>query len=184
MEVKDFDEFVQRQLVGLSEWDQIDWDRARNEWLRYLDLLYKKVEGFLSRYTSTGKIRIRYAPVDLNDERLGAYTADRMILQIGRQEILLAPSGSLFMDFKGLVKVIGSAAEAVLVLAEKDRHSTLPRFAGSRTGQRTDLLQNEPVVASEKIEWIWKIMPRPPERRLIELTEESFFQLILEVSNG
>jgi len=183
MELKEFDEFVQRQLVGLGEWDQIDWDRAREEWLRYLDLLYKEVEGFLSRYTSTGRIRIRYVSADLNDERIGAYTANRMILQIGRQEVLLAPSGSLFMDFKGLVKVIGSASEAVLVLAEMDRHSTLPRFAGSRTGQRTDLLQNQAVV-SEKVEWVWKIMARPPERQLIELTEESFLQLILEVSNG
>lgn len=35
-----------------------------------------------------------------------------------------------------------------------------------------------------KIEWEWKILTRPPERRFIEITQETFFDLIMEVANG
>jgi hypothetical protein len=183
MAVKEFDEFVTRQLAGLDEWDQVDWERARKEWLKHLGVLYERIEVLLSRYTESHKIRIRTTPVDLNDEAVGAYVANKMILRIGRQEVILVPSGSLFLDFKGLVKVIGSAADAALVLAEKDRRSTLPFYTGPQTGQRTDLLANDSS-AARNIEWAWKILPRPPSRQLFDLTEENFFQLIMEVSNG
>ena len=127
MEVREFDEFVSRQQVGDVGEDKVNWDQERDEWLRYLDSLYNRVEGLLSQYTSSGKIQIRYKPLDLNEENIGSYTARQMILRIGRQEVDLVPVGTLFIGFKGLVDVIGSAGKASLVLANKDRHSTLPQ---------------------------------------------------------
>jgi hypothetical protein len=41
-----------------------------------------------------------------------------------------------------------------------------------------------PSKRSHEIEWEWKIVTRPPERRFIEITQQTFFDLIMEVANG
>jgi hypothetical protein len=88
--------------------------------------------------------------------------------------------------------VIGSAGKASLALANKERHSTLPQVTirgGPKTQQLTKIRNksrsdNELVASFGKIEWVWKILPRPPARELDELTRENFFQLLMEVTNG
>ena len=183
MAVKEFDEFVKRQ----HETGQVDWDRERDEWLAHLDALYRKIETMLSTYTSSGQIGIRYKTIDLNEEDIGSYQARQMIVRIGRQEVDLVPAGTRFIGFKGFVEVIGSAGKASLALANKDRHSTLPE--GPHTRKLRKIVEeyrsrSELVASSAKIEWAWKILPRPPGRDLDELTQESFYQLLMEVTNG
>lgn len=190
MTVKEFDEFVERQQGAA----QVDWDRERDEWLAHLDELYGKIETMLNVYTSSGQISTRYKTIDLNEENIGSYQARQMILRIGRQEVDLVPAGTRFIGFKGYVEVIGSAGKASLALANKDRHSTLPQVSihtpvGPKASQlikiRNDSRSGSELVASSgKIEWAWKILPRPPGRNLDELTPESFFQLLMEVTNG
>jgi hypothetical protein len=195
MEVSEFDEFVSRQQVGEAGKNQINWNQARDEWLDSLNSLYLRIETMLSQYTSTGKIQIAYKPIELSEEDIGAYTARQMTLRIGRQQVYLIPAGTLFIGFKGVVAVVGSAGKASLVLANKDRHSTLPQVTVRllHVGPKTRKLierrnegqsETELVPSSADIEWVWKIMARPPQRQLFELTAENFFQLLMEVSNG
>jgi hypothetical protein len=195
MEVKEFDEFVSRQQVGDVGKSQVNWNQERDEWLVYLNSLYRRIEVMLSQYTTSGKIQIAYKPINLNEENIGAYTARQMILRIGRQEVDLVPAGTLFIGFKGLVDVIGSAGKASLVLANRDRHSTLPQVTirispvGPVTRKNIkirneNISDTELVPSSGNVEWVWKIMPRPPQRQLFELTAENFFELLMEVSNG
>jgi hypothetical protein len=178
MTVKEFDEFVKRQ----QEATEVNWDRERDEWLAYLDELYSKIETMLNGYTSSGQINIRYKTIDLNEENLGSYQTRQMILRIGRQEVDLVPKGTLFVGFKGYVDVIGSAGKSSLVLANKDRISALPQVTVRIIEGATP--RPAPTDPPVKIEWVWRILARPPERQLIEITEESFFQLLMEVTNG
>jgi hypothetical protein len=190
MTVKEFDEFVKRQ----QETGQVDWNRERDEWLAHLDELYGNIETMLSEYTSSGQINIRYKTIELNEENIGSYQARQMILRIGRQEVDLVPTGTLFIGFKGYVEVRGAAGKASLALASKDRHSTLPQVGihipsslKARRLIKTESVSQpdaELVPYSAKIEWVWKILPRPPGRNLDELTRESLFQLLMEVTNG
>jgi hypothetical protein len=191
MAVKEFDEFVMRQ----QETEQTDWDRERDEWLAHLDALYRNIESFLLPYTSADQIDIKYKFVELNEENLGSYQARQMILRIGRQEVDITPRGTRFIGFKGYVEVIGSAGKASLALANKDRHSTLPQVTihipavlpktrqliKTRNENTSD---SELVASTKKIEWAWKILPRPPGRQLDELTRENLFQILMEVTNG
>src|SRR5271157_564511 len=116
MTVKEFDEFVERQRSGASNDSQVNWDRERDEWLAHLEALYSKIESFLGKYISSGQIDIKYKLIDLNERDIGSYQARQMILRIGRQEVDLVPAGTLFIGFKGLVDVIGSAGKSRLVL--------------------------------------------------------------------
>ncbi len=173
MTVKEFDEFVKRQ----HEAGDVDWERERDEWLSHLDALYLKIESLLGKYTSSGQISIRYKSIELNEEDIGSYQARQMILRIGRQEVDITPLGTRFMLYNGIVEVLGSAGKSSLVLVEKSRVSAVPKVMVQMSSGGEQ--QDGPAVPLE-----WKIQVRPPSQHLDELTRESFFQLLMEVTNG
>jgi hypothetical protein len=177
---KTFDEFVSRQQE--TETDSINWEKERDEWLAHLDHLYSQVESFLGKYVSSGQIRLEYRPVRLNEENIGSYAAKQMILRIGRQQVDLVPIGTLFIGSKGRVDVVGPAGKAEMLLVDRKASSGRPRILVTvGVGGHLPVPPTEPL---RQIDWEWRIVTRPPERRFIEITQESLFQLIMEVANG
>jgi hypothetical protein len=179
---KTFDEFVSRQQETDLETASIDWEKERDEWLTHLRRLYTMVESFLSKYIPSGQIRLEYRSIDLNEERIGSYSAEQMILRIGRQEVDLVPIGTLLIGSKGRVDVIGPAGKAEILLV--DHKAPSPRSLIKVTVGVGGKLPVAPSKPTSEIEWEWRIVTRPPERRFIEITQESLFQLIMEVANG
>ena len=159
---QDFEEFVKRQQKLVHE-PQINWANERAEWLAKLDQLYKKVESLLSKYLSAGEIKLEYKAVQLQEENIGPYDAREVILHIGRQQVLLVPVGTMVLGAKGRVDVIGPAGRAQVLLVERPPSPNPP---------------------PDDANLEWKIVTRPPERRFLELTQQSLFQLIMEVANG
>jgi hypothetical protein len=179
---KEFDEFVKRQGSLAAAEQSFDWEKERNDWMGYLDSLYAQIESFLKKYIDEGAIRIEYKPMELNEENIGLYSVNRMIIHIGRQEIALTPIGTLLIGSKGRLDVEGSYGKAALLLVDKDRVSPRPSV---RVKIMDSQKSPEPERETEKkIEWTWKIASSPPVVRFIELNAESFFQLIMEVSNA
>lgn len=178
----DFDQFVAREQAAAAKSGTIDWDKQRDEWLDYLDALYAKIESFLSKYLSTGQIRAEYADLILNEENIGRYEARQMVLRIGRQQVDLVPIGTLLIGAKGRVDVVGPAGTAPLLLVDKrvPGPASLIHVQVGISGKPPEM----PGKPEEEIQWEWRILTRPPERRFIELTQQSFFNLIMEVANG
>jgi hypothetical protein len=179
---KEFDDFVKRQKSPSAAEQSVDWDQEREDWISYLDSLHKKIETFLRKYKDDGSIRIEYRQIELNEENIGVYFANEMIIHIGRQEITLTPIGTLLIGSKGRVDVEGSYGKAALILVDKDA-------VGPRPLVRVKIIdpQEPPEPGQEtreNIEWVWKIASSPPVVRYIDLNAESFFQLIMEVSNA
>jgi len=179
---KTFDEFVSRQQEADPETTSIDWEMERDAWLAHLDRLYSKIESFLSKYVSVGQIRYEYRPVQLNEENIGSYSARQMVLRIGRQEVDLVPIGTLLVGSKGRVDVRGPAGRAQILLV--DSKASDPRSLIHVTVSVGGKLPPPPGKRAQEIEWEWKIVTRPPERRFVEITQQTFFDLILEVANG
>ncbi len=182
MDNKTFDDFVSRQQEADSETASIDWEKERDEWLAHLDRLYSTVESFLAKYVRSGQIRYEYRPVELNEENIGSYSAKQMVLRIGRQEVDLVPVGTLLIGSKGRVDVSGPAGRAQMVLV--DRKVSDLRSLVHVTVSVGGKLPVPPSKPRRKIEWEWKIVTRPPERRFVEITQQTFFDLIMEVANG
>jgi hypothetical protein len=85
---------------------------------------------------------------------------------------------------KGRVDVRGPAGNATLVLVNKkatSAHSLVSVTISGQAGTPLPLRVSEP---EELIEWAWKIISRPPEMKFIELTQASFFEMVLEVVNA
>ena len=182
MDVKEFDEFVKRQQGSTPGIAAMDWDSERKEWLHNLDKLYKKVESLLRKYVSSGQIQLEYKPVELNEENIGSYAAKQMVLRIGRQSVVLEPIGTLIIGSKGRVDIIGPAGKAQMLLV--DSKASGPASLIHVTFGVGGKPPAPPAESSRKIKWEWKIVTRPPERRFIEITQQTLFQLIMEVANG
>jgi hypothetical protein len=182
VESKDFDEFVRRQQAEASVAAAIDWNHERDEWLGHLRVLYAKTESLLKKYTSSGQIRLEYRSIRLNEENIGSYSAKQMVLKIGRQEVNLVPIGTLLIGFKGRVDVEGPAGKAQIALVDSKASSTASLIHVSvGVGGKPPVAPKKP---AEPVEWAWRIVTRPPERRFIEITQETLFQTIMEVANG
>jgi hypothetical protein len=182
MDNRTFDEFVSRQQEPVPETTSINWEERRDEWLTHLDSLYSKVESFLSKYVSSGQIRYEYRPIELNEQYIGSYAAKQMVLKIGRQEVDLVPIGTLLIGSKGRVDVRGPAGRAQMLLVDaevSDPRSLIHVTVG--VGGKPPAAPSRP---PRQIEWEWKIVTRPPERRFIRITQETFFNLVMEVANG
>ncbi len=182
-----FKAFVEQQRRSISVDKAIDWARERAEWLDYLQQLYSRVAEYLREYTESGTITLRTSEIELNEENIGVYKATRLAIIIGAQEILLTPIGTLLIGSKGRVDVEGSAGNSRLVLIDKKIthprqmfRTTVTVIPPGGSPQPSPAPQPSP----EKIEWAWKIVSRPPAMQFIDLNKDTFFEMLMEVSNG
>ncbi|HZG27648.1 MAG TPA: hypothetical protein VE079_04225 [Ensifer sp.] len=185
---QDFKAFVQRQQVKAAEERTIDWIAEKQEWLDYLDKLYADIEIYLNEYIEAGAISLKRSHIELNEENIGTYNAPRLFIDIGPQQISLTPVGTLLIGTKGRVDVEGSSGSARLLLA--DRSAVSPRFVSRVSVVREDGPETTSARSSSEeppfpaVDWVWKIATKPPVIKFIDLTKETLFEMLMEVSNG
>lgn len=183
-----FKEFVERQQRPASVADTLDWNMERDEWLGHLQQLYDRIAEYLDSYIGSGAIQLRETSIELNEENIGVYTAKRLAITIGAQEIVLTPVGTLLIGSKGRVDVEGSAGNSRLVLIDKNIVHPRQMFSVGVTvisaGGSTRVPHPEAPRPAKEIEWTWKIVSRPPVMHFVELNKETFFEMLMEVSNG
>jgi hypothetical protein len=184
MNNKTFDEFVRGQQENEAYAALVDWGKKRDEWLDHLEHLYSRIESFLGKYVSSGQVRYEYRPVELNEEDIGSYSAKQMVLRIGRQEVDLVPIGTRLVGAKGRVDVSGPAGKIQILLVDGKAPGAADVFFRTKVGVGGRLLAPGESSDEPQIEWEWKILKRPPERRFVALTQETFYDVIVEVTNG
>jgi hypothetical protein len=181
----DFDNFVKRQqeLSAVAEQEvPFDPKQELEEWLHYLNVLYSDIQAYLKDYISGGSISFRIENKELNEDFSGPYLAPKMVIRIGLQEITLDPIGTMLVGSKGRVDVIGKAGTSRLTLVNKKITSIRQLVNVTVVDPENPPPPKKP--ARPEIEWVWKIMSRPPTLSFIELNKESFLEMLLEVSNG
>jgi hypothetical protein len=181
----DFDNFVERQqqLSAAAEQEApFDPKKELEDWLHYLNVLYSDIQAYLKDYISGGSISSKIESKELNEDFSGPYIAPKMIIRIGLQEITLDPIGTMLIGMKGRVDVIGRAGTARLALMNKKITSASQLVSVTVVDPKNPQPPKKPV--RQEIEWVWKIMSRPPALSFIELNKESFLEMLLEVSNG
>jgi hypothetical protein len=179
----DFDEFVRRhQASVVANVAPIDWNKQRDDWLAYLNKLYTDVEKFLSPYTDNRSIKLDVEAIKLTEPDIGTYETTKMIIRIADQTITLTPVGTLLIGSKGRVDVEGRAGRSRLLLLNKNAKGAHDLIRVTIVDPAKPELT--PNLKGETIEWAWKIVSPPPATTFIDFNRDTFFQLILEVTNG
>jgi hypothetical protein len=184
MSKSEFDAFVKRQQAEEQKGPAFDPKQQLNEWLNHLDALYKQITVYLQAYVESKAARIEYNDIQLNEEFVGPYAARELFLHIGRSTVIFTPIGTMLIGMKGRVDVRGPSGRATLYLINKQVTTarSLIRVTVTRVG---DPAPSPPLAeAIKKIEWVWKIGTPPPDVKFIELTQEAFFGMVLEVANA
>ncbi len=180
----DFDKFIERQQAEQKKAEAFDPKQHLQQWLDYLDALYKQINGYLEAYVTKGTAKIEYRDVQLNEDFIGQYTARQLLLNIGRSMVIFKPVGTMLIGSKGRVDVQGPRGNARLGLINKQATNArqLIRVTVSLPGDPAPSQPTPEEVA--KIEWAWKIITPAPEMRFIDLTEDTFFDMILSVADA
>lgn len=161
-----FDEFV-NQLDNQSNTEvQIDWQVQKNQWLGYLDALYRDIRGYLEPYKD--KIILNEQDITINEEYIGEYPAKKLFIQLGKDTITLTPKGTNLIGVSGRVDMNSRYGTIKLVLVGKDKKNPY-------------ILGNMPETISPLV---WKIAQQQPRLTFFELNQESFQDALMELVNA
>jgi|SRR5271154_5029891 len=177
MEKSRFDEFVEDQLKTKTE--DIDWASKKAQWQANVKGFYREVESFLKSYTKSGKIQIKYDETTLREDYIGEYKVERAIILLGAHSISLQPIGTNLFGARGRIDMIGPRGKVTFVLVDKE--SDKPKLSVSVSTK----VHGKAVQEKEKTpkEWAWKIAT-PPPISLSPLSDESFFEALMKVTDG
>nr|WP_295112408.1 hypothetical protein [uncultured Caulobacter sp.] len=178
----DFDNFIERKAKALEESDKLNPQRQIDEWRSFLNTLYRSVSGYMAKYVEAGHAEISSTDIELNEEFSGPYTVQDLTVSFGGSTVNFKPVGTMLIGSKGRVDVRGPHGVARLVLVDKNVSSSR-QLIKVRVSIDDKPLRPEPERASPP-EWTWKLVSPPPEMQFTDLTEDTFFDMLLSVADA
>ncbi|MDE2989772.1 MAG: hypothetical protein OXU21_01720 [Chloroflexota bacterium] len=180
MAEQEFSEFVKRKTERVMAEEAIDWAKRRADWLRELGELYTSMENHLRPYTQAGEIQIERTPIQLREEYLGTYKADKLTFRIGRDKIIAKPIGATVIGARGRVDLSGPRQTLkILLLAKGGPVLTTKIEHGGVTEE-----SSRSMVRGDVDEAGWYIETPAPDSVVFAFGEDSFRDAIMEVSGG
>lgn len=173
-----FDTFLDEERAVASP-PAVDWVARKARWLQALEDFYSRVDGFLQPYIAQGKLSLTYDDITLEEDALGRYPARRARIQIGPHALRLEPIGTNLIAAQGRVDLVGPCGVVKFVLV--DAAAAGPRIAVSlRVGDTPEPPQD----TRPAPEWVWRIATEAPSIRYLPLEAESFYDAIMQVTQG
>lgn len=158
---------------------KLDWSKEKDDWLKSLDEIYIQFETWLNAFENSDVISYERKEKEINEEHIGLYNAEKMIITIASEQILLEPIGTLLIGAKGRIDMKGKNGIIKFVLVPKQSNGPSIKV-DIVTGDKSKLEEKK----EAQIEWEWKIATPPPSIKYIELDSDSFSDALLEVIGG
>lgn len=167
--LKEFEDFLEQE----AEKDDslvIDYEQEKKEWLAKIDEFYGLIQEFIGNYLKQGKITQEWKIIQLQEDYFGEYDVKQLILKIGKKRLIFKPVGRFLIGFnRGRIDLSSDIGTLRFVL--------LPQELGSpQINNFNDFNYNA--------KWCWKIATPPPKVIYLELTEQNFFEALMEVANA
>ena len=138
------------------------------------------MEGHLRPYTEAREIQIERTPIQLREDHLGSYDADKLTFKIGCEKIVARPIGTLLIGARGRVDLSGPRKTLKIVLLAKGGPVLTTKVEhGGVTEEPT-----RSMVRGDVDEAGWYFETPPPESVVVAFGEDSFRDAIMEVSDG
>lgn len=176
MSRKSFEAFLNAQADEPAH----DAQKELAEWMGFLGSFFDRVNAYLRPYVENNSLRIEQGKTQLFEDLIGPYQAPTMTIFMGSKIATLVPLGTYLIGSKGRVDLKGPMGSARFVLVDKS-------LSGPRVTVTIRNANDPPAPAPTprpKIEWEWRIASAAPNIRYIELSEDTFFNTLLETVNG
>lgn len=174
---KDFEKFLKDQEKQRAASTPFDPKKELEEWKGMLDQLYGMVEDFINDYRVKGQIEIAYKPIQLKEEFSGPYEVRSLRLKIAGGNVSFVPIGTMLMGTKGRVDMVGPTGTAQFILVDKESNRPSVQVTVRKPGEP----KKEATEPRKTPQWTWKIIGSDPRMTYVELTQESFLDVLMEV---
>lgn len=171
--------FINAKKQNAVDEVKLDWSKRRDNWLKSLDEIHVQFENWLNVFKNSNVVSYKYEKKEINEEHIGLYNANKMIITIASEQILLEPIGTLLIGASGRIDMKGKNGTIKFVLVPKQSNGPSIKF-DIVTGDKPKLEEKK----EAQIEWEWKIATPPPSIKYIELDSDSFSDALLEVIGG
>ena len=178
-----FDEFVKRHTQEAEKpSDTFDPKKTLSQWKENLNELYCAIETYLQSYIDTNQITIKRDEIQITEESLGTYPTDALTIKIGDQKVSLKPIGTMLIGVYGRVDISGPLKTLRIVLMEKGGPSL--NVSVSNDGGATDDSSSRPFIRGEIDHRGWYFVTQPPNALAIAVGEDSFKDVLMEITGG
>ena len=106
----------QKAASTASAENEVDWKEKKDKWLRHVAGLYKMIEGWIAPLETDGTVRSQTSSESFEEDYIGQYQTDVLMLFIGNQRVEFHPKGTLIIGADGRVDVRGQRGIRTLVL--------------------------------------------------------------------
>lgn len=160
----------------------INWEIKKEEWTKEIDTFLEQIKRYFKKYKGSGVV-IYEQPLNINEEYIGSYVTKKLIVKFNNDTVIFTPVGRNIIGAKGRLDMDGKAGKVKFVLVEKNIQSPqIVTTISDGLAQKAVMSKLEKSENQEKN--IWKISTPPPKIKYLELTEDSFFNALMEVING
>lgn len=98
---------------------ETDWEHKKNTWLKNVDEFYELVLAWLEPLLEQGVVKYEKKPVKLEEEPIGAYEVDTLIIYIGNQDVTFCPKGTLIIGAQGRIDIRGHRAVRSIIFNDE-----------------------------------------------------------------
>ena len=168
--LKQFEDFLTQQESENNESPAIDYEKDKRKWLAKIDEFYELIQEFIRDYLKQGKINEEWKTIQLQEDYFGEYEAKQLILKIGKKRLICKPIGRFVVGCHGRIDLSSDSGNLRFLLVPQHFDKPQYYFFGELFNPNT--------------QWIWKIATSPPNTQYLELTEENFFNALMEIING
>lgn len=170
--LKEFEDFLTQQEYENNNSLTSDYETEQREWLAKIDEFYNLIQEFIGDYLEQGKITQEWKNIQLQEDHFGEYEVQQLMLKIGKKRLIFKPIGRFLIGFnRGRIDLSSDVGTVRFVLLPEDLESP----------QITDFNHS---FNPSNAKWCWKIATSPPKVSYLELTEQSFFEALMEVVNA
>lgn len=164
----------------------INWELKKEEWTKEIDTFLEQIKCYFKKYKDSGVV-IYEQPLNINEEYIGSYSTKKLIVKFNNDTVIFTPVGRNIIGAKGRVDMEGKAGKVKFVLVGENSQS--PQIITTTiTNEQEQKEYDEKMRKMDEIakqeKNAWKISTPPPKIKYLELTEDSFFNALMEVING
>jgi len=109
-----------------SKQRKIDWEAKKAKWLGEVANLYDHIKEWLAPLERDGIVQYSVGTITLQEDFIGTYQVDVLILLVGEQRVEFRPKGTLIVGANGRIDVQGPRAVRTIVL-QKDQWFVVQR---------------------------------------------------------
>ncbi len=141
----------------------VDWSKRKDKWLEMLDRLNRQIRDALLAAGVPAE-QIQATNHTINEETLGQYEAEGLLVKIGTDTVTFTPVASVIIGGYGRVDVAGPYGEAKLIAEDAEAFPEIEDKAPSKERER-----------------IWSVYPDKSRRGSFRLDDEGLAKVLEQV---